>query len=350
MKLAPVSENLLELVALRMNLVPTPLIDTQMAFTTARAIMAGAELGLFDALASGPKSADDVARDCGTHPAATRQLLDCLVGLGYARFAAGRYENAEVARKWIVKDSPVSLRDKLRFQLLEWSWVSRLEDFVRTGQAIDIHETMSGADWTVYQDGMRSVAVTASKEIAKKLPVPKGATRMLDIGGSHGLYSVELCKRHPALASVILELPEAIARAGENLAAFGMGDRVKHLAGDALRDDLGAGEYDLVVISNLVHHFSAEENASLAKRVARALKPGGVYAICDYVRCSAPGAGGAVGAMSDLYFALTSKAGTWSGEEMTTWLRDAALGSLRTIRFTTMPGFVCVVGSKPAAA
>ena len=49
MKLAATSESLLEYFALRLNLVPTPVIDTQMAFTVARAIMTGAELGIFDA-------------------------------------------------------------------------------------------------------------------------------------------------------------------------------------------------------------------------------------------------------------------------------------------------------------
>ncbi len=346
MKLAPVSENPLEYFALRMNLVPTPLIDTQMAFTAARAIMAGAQLGVFDALATGPKDAAGVARECATHPEATRQLLDCLVGLEYLRFSEGRYDNSEVARKWIVRESPVSMRDKLVFQMLEWSWVSRLETFVKTGEAIDIHATMTGPEWTTYQDGMRALAVGVAREIARKLPVPKGASRMLDIGGSHGLYSVEMCKLHASLESTILELPEAIPRSRENLAKLGMGARVTHQAGDALRDDLGEDNYDLVFISNLVHHFSAAENAALARRVHRALKPGGLYVIADYVRSERPGAGGAIGATGDLYFALTSRSGTWSRAEMAAWQEEAGMTARRGIRFTTMPGFVCQPGWK----
>ena len=123
MKLAAVSENLLEFFALRMNLVPTPIIDTQMAFTVARAIMAGAELGIFEALAEGPKSAEEVASFCTTHPRATAQLLDCLVGLSYVKHDRGRYENSEVVKKWIVKGSPSSMHDKLVFQALEWDWI-----------------------------------------------------------------------------------------------------------------------------------------------------------------------------------------------------------------------------------
>jgi SAM-dependent methyltransferase len=348
MKIGPVAENPLEYLALRMNLVPTPLVDTQMAFIVARAVMAGAELGIFDALAAGPAGFEDVARTCGTHPRATRQLLDCLVGLDYLKFRGGRYENGDVAAKWIVRGSPSSLRDKLVFQRLEWNWLSRLSDFVRTGEAIDIHGTMTGDDWTVYQDGMRSLAGGTAREIAKKLPVPRGATRMLDIGGSHGLHSAELCKLHPSLESVILERPEAIERSREHLSALGMGARIRHLAGDALTDDLGEAQYDFVLISNLVHHFSVDENIALAKRVFRAIKPGGAFVVGDYARGDDPAARGAMGATGDLYFALTSTSGAWSRAEMAQWQELAGFRVGRGLRFMVLPGFVCQPGFKDA--
>ncbi|MGH7297951.1 MAG: methyltransferase [Polyangiaceae bacterium] len=346
MKLAPVAENPLEYFALRMNLVPTPIVDTQMAFTVARAIMAGAELGLFEALSGGAATAEEVATTCRTHPRATRQLLDCLVGLDYLKYHDGRYENGAVASKWIVKRSPSSMHDKLVFQMLEWDWISRLSSFVRTGEAIDVHGTMTAAQWTTYQDGMRALATGTSPEIARKLPVPRGATRMLDIGGSHGLHSVEVCKRHPSLESTILERPEAIARCREHLAKLGMGDRVKHREGDALEDDLGEAAYDLVLISNLVHHFTVDQNVALAKRVFRALKPGGVFVIGDYARGDRPGARGAIGATGDLYFALTSTSGAWSRAEMAGWQSQAGFRVGKPIRFTTMPVYLCQPGFK----
>ena len=74
---------------------------------------------------------------------------------------------------------------------------------------------MNAQEWAIYQDGMRDVAANPAVELAKRMPVPQGATRLLDIGGSHGLYSTELCKRHPALVATILELPGAVDRASE---------------------------------------------------------------------------------------------------------------------------------------
>jgi tRNA A22 N-methylase len=60
---------------------------------------------------------------------------------------------------------------------------------------------------------MRDLSVNVAKEVAPKIPVPNGATAMLDIGGSHGLFSIELCKKHSSLSSTIMELPGSIEAA-----------------------------------------------------------------------------------------------------------------------------------------
>jgi tRNA A22 N-methylase len=49
--------------------------------------------------------------------------------------------------------------------------------------------------------------------------VPRGARDLLDIGGSHGYYSVALCRRHPTLRAVILDLPQAVVHAETILAS-----------------------------------------------------------------------------------------------------------------------------------
>jgi SAM-dependent methyltransferase len=104
-----------------------------------------------------------------------------------------------------------------------------------------------------------------------------------------------------------------------------MGDRVAHRAGDVLTDDLGAEQYDLILAFSLVHHFDAETNRSLAVRCARALRPGGVYVIGDLMRAESPSGTSAFDIFYDLYFALTSRSGLWSSDEMASWQREAGL-------------------------
>ena len=126
-----------------------------------------------------------------------------------------------------------------------------------------------------------------------------------------------------------------------------MGDRVVHRAGNALTDDLGEEAYDLVLIANLVHHFDDATNRELVRRVARALRPGGVLVIGEVIRPSAPGRGGQIGALTDLYFAVTSESGTWSFKEMAAWQRAAGLVPRRPLRLITGPGAGLQIARKP---
>ena len=346
MRIGAKPENAVERLVLRLNAAPRPLLETQMAFTLARVVMAATKLGFFDALGTGPASAKTVAERCGTDPEATDKVLFALAAADYLNATDGGYELTAMSRKWLLSESPQSLADKLVFQFDEWDWLARTEEFVRSGKPLEIHGGMAPEQWDLYQRGMRSLAGTLVGETAKRLPVPSGATEMLDIGGSHGYYSVALCRRHEGLRSTVLDLSEAIEYAAPLLAAEGMDDRVVHRAGNAITDDLGTEVYDVVFTASLVHHLSDAENRDLAARVARALKPGGIYAILDAFRPRTPKDAGQVGALLEFYFALTSQSGTWTPEEMADWQRQAGLEPRRAIRFRTMPGGGIQVASK----
>ena len=331
-------ENPIERVVTRLNLVPQPLIETQMAFILARVVMVGTKVGVFEALAEGAATAASVAQRCGVEAAATEKLLFALAGAGYVRSEGDRYALTPMARKWLLRDSPISLVDKILFQFDEWDWIERAEDYVRTGQSLDLHDVISGEQWGRYQRGMRALAGTVAAETVRRLPVPRSATQMLDIGGSHGYYSVALCRRHKNLRSIVLDLPQAIDHAAALLASEGMGDRVVHRQGNALTEDLGSEAYDIVFTAQLVHHLNEKQNRDLAMRVARALRPGGVYAILEEFRPRTAKDAGQLGALLEFYFALTSESGTWAPEEMAAWQRDASLRPQRPIHFRTVLG------------
>jgi 2-polyprenyl-3-methyl-5-hydroxy-6-metoxy-1,4-benzoquinol methylase len=346
MKLKAIPENILERLALVFNLAPLPLVDTQVAFNAARAIMAAAETGIFEALGKDKKTVLEVSGICNTNPAATKHLLDCLVGMEYINWNNELYSLKPKYYKWLLQEYPSNLIGKLRFQLIEWNWMAHLETYIRTGEPLHFHAQLQPAEWALYQQGMRDLSVNTAAELAKKIRLPAQAVNMLDIGGSHGLYSAALCKKHPGLTSTILELPGAIEPASAIAGKDDVADRINYKAGNALTDDLGEQEYDLVMINNVVHHFTAEENLQLAKKVAHALKPGGIYAIGEFIRLQKPGDGGVVAATSNLYFAFTSASGTWSLQEIRSWQQAAGLSPQKEISFITLPGFKTIIAGK----
>jgi SAM-dependent methyltransferase len=348
MRLGVIGDNVFERLFARTNLAPWPIIHTQMAFTLARVVMAATRLGVFDVLGDRPMPAAEVAAACGTDPVATEKLLFALAASGYARQRDGGYALSALSRRWLRRDSARSVADMVDLQYEGWDLLGASEEYVRHGHAIDLHETLAGERWGTYQRGMRAMAVALAPELGRRMPVPHGARQMLDIGGSHGYYSVVVCRRHPQLRSTVLDLPPAVEHAAPLLAAEGMGDRVVHRAGDALSDDLGDGRYDLILASQVVHHFSAEQNRLLAERVARALRPRGVYAIVEEFRPRSARRARQLGGLLEFYFALTSRAGTWSVEELAGWQRDAGLQPRRTIRFLSAPGIGIQAAAKPA--
>jgi SAM-dependent methyltransferase len=357
-RLGAVPETPLEWLALRLGWVPTPLVDTHLAFAFARTLMVSVRLGVFEAFAEGDRSVAEVARRCGTRGAPTEQLVHALVGMGYLRpgHRAGEIALTAGARRWLTRGSPHEVVDKVLFAFDEWRFVEAYEDYVRHGRTVDMHAGLAGAHradegagWARYQRGLRAVAGVSADEVARRTPVPRGARRMLDLGGAHGRFAAAILRRHPALEAVIVELAPAVTASADLLAAEGLGDRLRHRVGDVLRDPLGEGDVDIVFASQFNHHFGDDDNRRLAARVAEALRPGGVYVIQDLARPrdAQEARRARLGALLDFYFGATSDAGTYPIAAMRAWQVDAGLRPRPPRWLRTLPGLVQQTAVKP---
>ncbi len=348
MRIGVMAANLLEGVILRLNVAPRPILETQLAFTMARAIMAGVDVGAFAALEQGPRTAAEVAMEKGLDPRATGALLRCLVGCDYLGFDAGsgRFCLRPVARRWLLDSSPHSLANKMRFQQLEWQAMAGLEDYVRTGRAQDLHQHDDAARWRSYQLGMVDIGRLALGEAVKRTPIPAHAEHLLDIGGSGGTYAAAFLRARSELRATILELPAAAPHARPIVESHGLGERLCLEAGDVLSDELGEQRYDFVFMSNVAHHLSAAQNLEVARKAYRALRRRGIFCVQEIERTSVPSPDNQLGGLMDLYFAMTSCSGTWSEAEIAGWLREAGLRAGKPVRFRTAPGLLQVWGER----
>lgn len=347
MRLGAIADSFAERFIKVLNVAPEPLLETQLAMGMARCIMAGVKLNIFEALADARKTAEEVAKACATSVTGTTTLLNALVACRYLSHDGAAYSLTRKTRKWLLKDSPHSIRDKILFQYDEWESTEYYEEFVQTGKPLDFHQTEEDEGyWERYQRGMRALAGISASEVASRLPMPEGGRDLLDIGGSHGFYSVSLCRQHEGLKSVVLDLPQAIAHAAPLLAEEGMGDRVVHRAGNALTEDLGEEDWDLVFMSQLVHHFKDEQNRELMGRIARSLRPGGKCVILDSIRPESPSKAGYVPAILDIYFAALSESGTWPLKSIQDWMSGASLRVLKPVWLRSIPGAALVCASK----
>ncbi len=348
MKLGLIGDNVVERIALASGVLPPGIFECWFGMMLSRTVMVATKLDVFEGLANGPLNAQEVAQRCNTHPRATEQLLNALVGIGCVKFKGGRYRLKKSARSWVLNDGKNSFRDQNLLHFLEWHWWEHCEEYVRTGEPLRVHQSMTDDEWGIYQRGMRSGIEMPAQWVASHLPLPRTARRMLDIGGSHGYFSAAICRRYPELRSTILDLPQAIKHAAPLLAKEGLGDRIVHRAGDALTDDLGREEYDLVFMAAIVHHFDDATNRELMQRIARSLKPGAIVAVWEPVRQDPSGEIRQIGGLLDLFFGFFSEAGTWSAAEVAEWFRAAGLDAQKPRSPRMMSGLQLHMGRKPS--
>jgi hypothetical protein len=339
----PIAPNAAErLVLLRLNQAPGPLLDFvgALGFRTA---VAGFRLGVFTALAAGPATTDQLATRIACDARGTRLLVQALEALGYVRRRGDGYENSAMTAKWLPLIGEGV--DFIARVVDEWS---HLEACVRDPNAwSDDKSTWTPETWQVFESGMRAFARLSVGEVVAKLPVPPTARRMLDLGGGHGLHSVELCRKYPALESTVFDAPEAEASVRHTLRGTGLEHRVRFGAGDFLADDIGTG-YDLVFLGNVVHGYQAQENQMLLKRVATALAPGGKVAILDEVPTRRVGnVGRAFGSIMALNMYMSVDAQTYTSGEIGHWLRAAGFGAPSTRKLVRAPGLTLIVASLP---
>jgi ubiquinone/menaquinone biosynthesis C-methylase UbiE len=346
MKYVAKPQNLLEWIAVKANLAPAPMIAVVFAII-AKATMLAFKFDVFEAAKNSPQTLEGIAQKTKLHPRGLRSLMNILTERGYFDYKDGKFGLTKISRKWCLKESSFSLHSLLRYFYEDmWNDLNYLEEFLRTGEGVQVHDTYTDEQWDWYQQGMEGMARMPARQAAKMTPMPKNPVRMLDVGGSHGLYSVELCKKYPTLNATILDLPQAVERSQPALAEYNMGERVSYCTGNALTDNFGENQYDLILMSHLAHHFTAEQNSVVCRKAVTALKPGCCFVIQEYLRPETSNRMDMLMANMDMYFNLSSTSGLWSLKELMDFQQKAGLVHCKVNRFLGQPWFAQVCAKK----
>ena len=106
--------------------------------------------------------------------------------------------------------------------------------------------------------------------------------RVLDVAAGHGLFGIAVAQRYPKARVTALDWPNVLAVAAENAGAAGVADRHTLLPGSAFEVDWG-GPYDVVLLTNFLHHFDLPTCGRLAAKAHAALAPGGRAVTLEFV-------------------------------------------------------------------
>lgn len=345
MKFGAIPENTLEWLALKAGKLPTPVLDVLFGPLKARAVMAGVKLGVLDRLSAGPADAQQLAAFLNLDAEGLEMLLRVLVHCDYLKWDGRAFSLSSLAKRTLAPGARMDRRGYVEWNYTQWDILGKLDDLVRTGNSVDLHETLRDpAEWKNYQLGMLENARDHADYLARKVRVPPGAKSLIDLGGSHGLLGAAICSKHPGLHSTVFDLEPALRTARELAASEGIAGVVRHVSADILTDDLGSN-HDVALLANVLHHFGAEQNKGLLKRVGAALQPLGAIAIWEFERPKRNAKVSAGDALA-LYFRLTSSGSAYHADEYSAWLQSARFEKIQVFRPRLAPGYVLLVGRR----
>lgn len=247
-------------------------------------IVAIAELDLFTRLAAGEGLAAEQVRDEFELDArAADVMVTYLVALGLLeRGTDDRIRATRVAADHLVAGSRFDLRAYFG-SLKERPACHELLGVLRTGEPAAWASAAAAQDWesrlgdlefarriTSAMDARGAFLGSALAAAVDDLP----GRRLLDIGGSSGVYSCALVDRSPGLSATVFERPPVDQAARTLLAERGYGDRVEVASGDMFSDPLPAA-HDLHLFSHVLHDWGEEHVRQLLSASFVALEPGG---------------------------------------------------------------------------
>ena len=76
---------------------PEPIFDLATGFMRAKHLFVAGELGIFEKLADGPATLEELATRLGTPRRTTRIIVDAVTALGLLERHGDKYQNSEVA-------------------------------------------------------------------------------------------------------------------------------------------------------------------------------------------------------------------------------------------------------------
>jgi SAM-dependent methyltransferase len=283
-------------------------------FQVAKMLMVAVDLGLFDFLVE-PKSAVETAALLHASPRATGIFMNGLAALGLVDKGVDNFRNSELASRYLVRGSE-NYRGAI-VKHMEATWKRGWEDLQQT--VLVGHPTE--AETEKWVDGRPE---RDEGEVRDFIWGMHAIARFLDLGGGPATYAIIFAQANPELKATVFDLPMPIEIARENIAKNGLTDRVGTLAGNFLKDDIGAG-YDFIWVSQILHSHDEQQCKVIIAKAAAALNPGGALAIQDFY-LNADGASPTGAAMFGVHMlAVTPRGRAYTHGEVAEWMQAAGL-------------------------
>lgn len=269
---------------------PSPVLffDTVNAYQRTAAIKAAIELDLFTAIGEGNATTDALAARCKAEERGVRILCDYLTIVGFLVKENGGYALTPDSSVFLDKRSPAYMGGAVEFLLspmLTKGFDNLAEAVRKGGTALSEGGTIAPEHpiWVEFARAMSSMMTMPAQLVSKLIEGKAGERlRLLDIAAGHGMFGITIAQNNPEAEVVAVDWPNVLEVARENAEKAGIGARYSTIAGSAFEVDFGSG-YDLVLLTNFLHHFDVETCEKLLEKVHGALGEGGRAVTVEFV-------------------------------------------------------------------
>jgi SAM-dependent methyltransferase len=309
------------------------MVDVFLPMMKAASIYAAARLGLFEALSEGPATAETLASRLGGSAEGVSKLADFLTSIRYLDRTGATYSNSAFVTRWFTSKGEIDYTPGLLWSAEAWTMLPRLADAVLTGApSHTLWEEMVAKPelGPLFSRYMNAFASDVGRDLLPIIPVEPHQTRVLDLGGSHGLHSIGLCRRHPQLHATIVDLASALTDTAQTIARHALTDRVHLHPADLRSLDWGQDPVDIVLYCCVAHNMTAEDNARVIAHVHERLAPGGRLVVHDYL-ADIPANPYHAAFQLTLLYETGTRIHTWDAYNR--WVGDAGFTDVRRIDF-----------------
>lgn len=252
------------------------------------ALKAAIELEVFTAIGEGNTTAAELARRCQTSEKGMRILCDFLTIMEMLTKQGDRYALTLDSATFLDKRSPAYLGGATEFLCspMATDGAKYMAEAVRKGGTVLENDGTVGPEnpiWVKFARAMAPMMALASQLLAKLVdPNPDRKLKILDIAAGHGLYGISFATHNPQAEITALDWKAVLEVAKENAQKAGVADRYSTIEGSAFDVDFGTG-YDLILLTNFLHHFDPPTCETLLRKVRAALADGGRAVTLEFI-------------------------------------------------------------------
>ena len=266
------------------------LIQLATGYIMSTALHIATTLRVPDRLASGPRSAAELAKETGAKEDAVYRILRTLVSVGVFEEVAPR-EFANNASSEILRSGRPGMYDMVL-------WMA--DPFHLRVYADAMHTVMTGQPAAEKTVGMKvfeyfptdpdlserfNNAMTALSAVVIDAALEAydfgGIGTLVDIAGGHGQVLTSILQKYPSMRGVLTDLPHVLAGAERRIRELGLGDRIRTEPIDFFAAVPAGG--DAYIMKHIIHDWDDPEALTILRNIRKVIPAKGRVMLLESV-------------------------------------------------------------------